>query len=95
MTELREHPDFEQLLQFLDRGMPSRSSRKVEKHIAECWKCHAQIYEIQSTIREFSRYHEKVLLPNLPAPPAPWKDLRAAMARIDEADPEPCGCFRS
>jgi hypothetical protein len=86
---LHEHPDFEQLLQFLDQAMSNRSSRKVEKHIAECWKCHAQIYEIQSTIREFSRYHEKVLLPNLPAPPAPWKDLRAAMARIDEADPEP------
>jgi hypothetical protein len=89
MTELREHPDFEQLLEFLDQAMSNRSSREVEKHIAECWKCHAQIYEIQSTIREFSRYHEKVLLPNLPPPPAPWKDLRAAMARIDEADPEP------
>src|SRR5579872_6635989 len=90
MAELLEHPDFEQLLQFLDQEMATRSSRAVEKHIAGCWKCRAQVDELQSTIRDFARYHEKVLVPMLPGPER-WADLQAEMARLDQLEPAPAG----
>ncbi len=89
MIESQHHPDIEELLQLADDSVPSRSNRWVRKHVASCWKCRSHLEELQETVREFARYHEKVLLPNLPAPPQPWPDLRSRMRQVDEANPLP------
>jgi hypothetical protein len=89
MIESPHHPDLEELLQLVDDSVPSRSNRWVRKHVAACWKCRSHLEDLQETVREFARYHEKVLLPNLPAPPQPWPDLRPRMRQIDEANPLP------
>ena len=88
MTEI-QHPDFEDLLRLVDESTPSRSNRWVRKHVAACWKCRSHLEELQETVREFARYHEKVLVPNMPPPPLPWPDLRARMKQVDEANPMP------
>lgn len=88
MTEI-QHPDFEDLLLLVDESTPSRSNRWVRKHVAACWKCRSHLEELQETVREFARYHEKVLVPNMPPPPLPWPDLRARMKQVDEANPMP------
>lgn len=89
MIESQHHPDLEALLQLADDSVPSRSNRWVRKHVASCWKCRSQFEELQETVREFARYHEKVLLPNLPAPPQPWPDLRSRMRQLDDENPLP------
>jgi hypothetical protein len=89
MIESQRHPDLEALLQLADDSVPSRSNRWVRKHVASCWKCRSHLEELQETVREFARYHEKVLLPSLHAPPEPWPDLRSRMKQVDEANPLP------
>jgi hypothetical protein len=89
MIESQHHPDFEELLLLVDDSVPSRGNRWVRKHVAACWKCRSHLEELQETVREFARYHEKVLVPGLPAPPKPWPELRSRMRQLDEADPMP------
>jgi hypothetical protein len=89
MIDSQNHPDFEDLLLLVDDSVPSRSNRWVRKHVAACWKCRSHLEELQETVREFARYHEKVLVPGLPAPPKPWPELRSRMRQMDEADPMP------
>jgi len=89
MIESQNHPDFEELLLLVDDSVPSRSNRWVRKHVAACWKCRSHLEDLQETVREFARYHEKVLLPGLPAPPKPWPELRSRMRQMDEANPMP------
>src|SRR5580698_636050 len=84
MTEI-QHPDFEDLLLLVDESTPSRSNRWVRKHVAACWKCRNRLEELQETVREFARYHEKVVLPNIPAAPQVWPDLRRRMQEADES----------
>jgi hypothetical protein len=89
MTDIQNHPDVEQLLLLVDEGTPTRANRWVRRHVAACWKCRSHLEELEETVREFARYHEKALLPNLPAPPKPWPDLRTRMRLVDEAIPLP------
>jgi hypothetical protein len=89
MTDIQNHPDVEELLLLVDESVPTRANRWVRRHVAACWKCRSHLDELQETVREFARYHEKALLPNLPAPPQPWPDLRPKMQQMDEANPMP------
>jgi hypothetical protein len=88
MTDRDNHPAIEDLLQFLDQGRSTRSSRMVERHVSGCWKCRSRVEEIEATIRDFARYHEKILLPSLPAAARPWPDLRLALRQFDDVNPE-------
>ena len=87
MNDIQNHPDLEQLLLLVDESEPTRANRWVRRHVAACWKCRSHLEELQETVREFARYHEKALLPNLPPPPQPWPDLHSRMRQMDEANP--------
>jgi hypothetical protein len=89
MSEIHGHLEFEQLLLLVDESAPARSTRAARRHVAGCWKCRYRLDELQDAVREFARYHEKVVLPNLPAPPAPWPDLRRRMEKVDESSQIP------
>jgi hypothetical protein len=79
------HAEFEQLLLLVDASAPTRATRSVRRHVATCWKCRTRLEELQETVREFARYHEKVVLPNLPPAPQAWPDLRRRMQEADES----------
>jgi hypothetical protein len=87
MNDIQNHPDLEQLLLLVDESAPTRANRWVRRHVAACWKCRSHLEELQETVRDLARYHEKVLLPNLPPPPQPWPDLHSRMRQMDEANP--------
>jgi anti-sigma factor RsiW len=85
MTEMNGHAEFDQLLLLVDASAPTRATRSVRRHVATCWRCRTRLEELQETVREFARYHEKVVLPNLPAAPQAWPDLRRRMQEADES----------
>jgi hypothetical protein len=85
MTEMNGHAEFDQLLLLVDASAPTRATRSVRRHVATCWKCRTRLEELQETVREFARYHEKVVLPNLPPAPQAWPDLRRRMQDADES----------
>jgi hypothetical protein len=85
MTEMNGHAEFEQLLLLVDANAPTRATRSVRRHVAMCWKCRTRLEELQETVRDFARYHEKVVLPNLPGAPRAWPDLRRRMQEADES----------
>jgi len=89
MSEKNGHMELEQLLLLMDEGAPARSPRAVRRHVAGCWKCRSRLEELQDTVREFARYHEKVVVPNLPVPPAAWPNLRRRMEKVDESSQIP------
>jgi hypothetical protein len=84
MSETNRHAEFDQLLFLVDETFPSRSTRSVRRHVDSCWKCRHRMEELRDTIREFGRYHEKVLSPNLPVAPREWPDLHRRMEEIDQ-----------
>jgi hypothetical protein len=85
MTEMNGHAEFEQLLLLVDASAPTRATRSVRRHVAACWKCRTRLEELEETVREFARYHEKVVLPNLPPAPQAWPDLRRRMQEADQS----------
>jgi hypothetical protein len=85
MNEMNGHAEFEQLLLLVDASALTRATRSVRRHVATCWKCRTRLEELQETVREFARYHEKVVLPNLPPAPRAWPDLRRRMQETDES----------
>jgi hypothetical protein len=84
MSETNRHAEIDQLLFLVDETLPSRSTRSVRRHVESCWKCRHRMEELRDTIREFGRYHEKVLSPNLPVPPREWPDLHRRMEELDQ-----------
>src|SRR5260370_25379224 len=85
MNEMNGHAEFEQLLSLVDASAHTRATRSIRRHVATCWKCRTRLEELQETVREFARYHEKVVLPNLPPVPTAWPDLRRRMQEADES----------
>jgi hypothetical protein len=85
MTEMNGHAEFEQLLLLIDASAPTRATRSLRRHVAACWKCRTRLEELEETVREFARYHEKVVLPNLPPAPQAWPDLRRRMQEADQS----------
>ena len=88
MSRTPMHPDEEELLRFADGELASRRAGEVRRHLESCWECRAGLERLQSVIGECVRYRKEVLQAHLPAPPAPWADIRLRFAELD-AEPEP------
>ncbi len=83
------HPSDGDLLRYADGELGGRETKKVQAHLASCWKCRTELDEIQKTIGECVRYRETVLQAGLPEPPQPWFDIDSRMGAVDEAGEGP------
>lgn len=77
------HPEDDELLSYADNELEGGSVGRVRKHLKECWRCRTQLEDLQTTVTDFMRYREHMLVPNLPAAPKPWKSLRVEFDRMD------------
>ena len=77
------HPEDDELLSYSDNELEGAPARSVRKHLKECWRCRTQLEDLQATVTGFMRYREHTLVPNLPAPPQPWKSLKGDFDRMD------------
>ncbi|HEY3743129.1 MAG TPA: zf-HC2 domain-containing protein [Bryobacteraceae bacterium] len=77
------HPEDDELLSYSDNELEGAGARSVRKHLKECWRCRTQLEDLQATVTGFMRYREHTLVPNLPAPPQPWKNLKGDFDRVD------------
>lgn len=77
------HPEDHELLSYSDGELEGAAARRIRKHLKDCWRCRTTLEDLQATVVDFMRYKEHALEPNLPAPPAPWRNLRPDFDRID------------
>src|ERR1035441_8585122 len=75
------HPDSECLLQYVDGELSSRNAAQVRFHLEACWRCRAEIGEIQETITDYVRY-EQTILTSPPEPPASWNTFEVRLDRL-------------
>lgn len=76
------HIEGDRLLRFADGELEQRDAQRVRVHLESCWECRAELDQIHRTVGECVRYR-KALREVLPAPPAPWMDIRVKFAEID------------
>ena len=88
MKLMRDDSHFsdQQLLLDLDHELSARDAKHVLEHLGECWKCRARRQELDSTIAEFARRHEREFAENLPSAAGPRALLKAQLAQMTAAD---------
>jgi anti-sigma factor RsiW len=84
MSSLFERHSDRKLVRFLDGELSARSARKVARHLESCGACRAELEELQNSLAECASYRS-ALASQLPAAPAPWRDLYRDFSRIDES----------
>ena len=61
MQERSRHLSDEEILQFIDRELPSRRQLRVGAHLAECPSCRSRRAEFEGTSAEFSDIYESTI----------------------------------
>ncbi len=77
----KSHPDAECLLQYADGELPGRQAAEVRIHLEACWRCRAEVEDIQETINDYVRY-EQTALNAPPDPPASWDSFSTRLDRL-------------
>ncbi|HUA84291.1 MAG TPA: zf-HC2 domain-containing protein [Bryobacteraceae bacterium] len=77
-----------QLLLALDGELSTRETKKVQRHLAACWKCRARQQELERTITDFARFHQENEIA-LPSRDGPRALLRARLAQLSRAEVRP------
>jgi hypothetical protein len=73
-TSVRQHLTDADLISFLDGELSLRQTRRVRRHIENCWQCRARQALLQTTINSFVNYGNLVIAPFVP--PAPSRRLK-------------------
>jgi hypothetical protein len=73
------HPGAECLLQFTDGELPGRHAADVRSHLEACWRCRAEVEDLQATIGYFVRYRGALAVPD---PPASWDGFENRLDRL-------------
>ena len=76
------HPE-QNLVGYLDGALSPREAGKMDRHLASCSHCRAELDELQSALADCASYQE-VRKAQLEAP-EPWRDLYRDFSRIDES----------
>src|ERR1700683_2309185 len=84
MSSLFERHSDRKLVRYLDGELSPRSARKVARHLESCGPCRAELEELQNSLAECALYRS-ALASQMPAAPAPWRDLYRDFSRIDES----------
>jgi hypothetical protein len=61
MSNLRLHPSEKELLLFVDGELRNRQATRIERHLAHCWQCRAQLAQTEHAINEFVTLRRKLL----------------------------------
>ena len=75
------HPDTERLLQYADGELSSGNAAQVRSHLEACWRCRAEIEDLQQTITQYARY-QQVILGAPPDPPNSWAGFEVRLDRL-------------
>src|SRR5690349_9182240 len=75
------HPDAESLLQYADGELSSRNAAHVRAHLEACWRCRAEIEDLQETITEYVRY-EQTIFGSPPDAPVPCDAFGIRLERL-------------
>jgi anti-sigma factor RsiW len=54
-SRLREHPNDEMLLAYLDGEMPNRRMRETRSHLKICWQCRSALSQLESQAEAISQ----------------------------------------
>ncbi len=81
MNRKTSHPGEEFLLQYADGELPSREAASVRVHLQACWRCRAEVEDLQQTITEYVRY-EQAVSGTPPDPPSPWDGFEHRLDRL-------------
>ncbi len=79
------HFDDGELLRYADGEVSAREAKRIEAHLAACWKCRTELAELERTIGACVRYRDSVLRAGLPAPPSRWFDIYRRFAEVETA----------
>src|SRR5260370_28292450 len=75
------HPGEECLLRYADGELSSRDAASVREHLDACWRCRAELEDLQETITDYV-HCEQVLLGTPPQPPRPWDGFEGQLDRL-------------
>ena len=67
-------------MQYADGELSSRNAAQVRSHLHACWRCRAEIEDLQDTINQYVRY-QQVIFDSPPAPPASWDGFEVRLDR--------------
>lgn len=76
------HPSEDELLTYVDGGLTSRKTTDIASHLEQCWSCRAKAERIQQTVLSFVDYFDRVITPNVPAPPMGWRSFPGQLERV-------------
>jgi predicted anti-sigma-YlaC factor YlaD len=82
------HVSAQELLEAADGELSPRKMAKVQAHLAACWSCRARMREIETTIVDFVRVHQRNLDEKVPPAGGPRRLFQARLAEI-AGSPEP------
>lgn len=85
MSNWQSHPEEAALVRLVDGELSAAEARDLDRHLADCPACRAEVEGLRATVADCIRYRREVLQTLLPAPPRPWADLGDAFARIDRS----------
>ena len=77
------HPSSEDLLLFIDGELPEPRQAAIRIHLAGCWKCRAEVVELENAVSQFMRYQTAIDAAEGPAGTRSSADLRRKLERLD------------
>lgn len=72
---MTNHPDPLQIQLYADGELSWLARFGLRRHLAGCWRCRAELDEVRKAMAHYVRYVDQVLLPGVPPPPRPWKEM--------------------
>jgi hypothetical protein len=75
------HPGEECLLRYADGELSSRDAASIREHLDACWRCRAEVEDIQETITDYV-HCEQALWGTPPQPPKPWDGFEGRLDRL-------------
>jgi anti-sigma factor RsiW len=88
MWQADSHLSDQQLLLDVEGELSAHDAKQVGAHLEACWKCRARRQELESTIADFIRVHERDLDVELPPIAGPRALLKAHLAQHAAAAPD-------
>jgi anti-sigma factor RsiW len=74
MNRATNHPDSRSLLEYLDGEVAPGGAERLRTHLQDCWRCRAEIEDLQQTTGEYARY-QRAVFDATPEPPVSWESI--------------------
>lgn len=78
-----EHPSPGVLLRYVDGELGAKHAARLRDHFEACWACRADLEEVQSSIHEYIRFHQKRLGSASAIPPGEWRAFDARLRDLE------------